>query len=33
MAAVLGFAGPEELIGRHNLALLAVATPTEAEAA
>ena len=33
MAAVLGFAGPEELIGRHNLALLAAATPTEGEAA
>ena len=32
MAAVLGFAGPEELIGRHNLALLAAATPTEGEA-
>ena len=28
MAAVLGFAGPEELTGRHNLALLAAATPT-----
>ena len=32
MAAVLGFAGPEELIGRHNLALLAAPTPTEGEA-